>query len=82
MCRIKVKKLGIKAFTKEIVPTYVKDQENRAKNACRKIIDALSGKVTVINYETYVILDPLETPGRNSIITKTPRKLIMNKNLR
>ena len=47
LSRIKVKKRGIKDFTKIIVPSYVKDQENRAKTTCRKICDALSRKVAL-----------------------------------
>lgn len=70
--RIKLKDLGIKARTKKTVPKYVKDQENRAKTACRKICDSLSGKVAVIDDETYVMVDPSETPGKKYYHSRDP----------
>jgi transposase len=68
LCRIKVHKLGIKAYSKQTAPLYTKDQEKRDKTNCRKIYrkTLLSGsrKILLIDDETYVPIKPSQIPGK------------------
>lgn len=61
LARIKLTILGFKARVKKPTPKYVKDQENRAKSACRKIYYFLSEKAAVIDDDMYVNADPQST---------------------
>ena len=63
LCRIKVKKLGIKGFKKNCTKVC-KGSREPCKDCLQEICDALSRKVAVIDDETYVILNPTETPCR------------------
>lgn len=65
---IKVKKLGIKSRTCKSFPNYVKNQSERAKTACRKIVEKSaprnSGKTIILDDETYCPIDPQDIVGR------------------
>ncbi len=62
--KIKIQKLGIRARVKQIVPRYKKDQEERVQKCCKKLFRKMSGKIVVIDDETYVPVDPANVPGR------------------
>ena len=63
------KELGIKTRKKTIAPKYQKDQEKRAKSNAwklyRRLIAPAERKIVVMDDETYVLLDPHQTPGNH-----------------
>lgn len=64
---IKVHKLAITAKTRKKFPKYVRNQEQRAESGLRKIYNETRKKTLIIDDETYVILNPKETPGRKFV---------------
>ena len=58
--KIKVHKLKIKGFKKQIIPESTKEQQERAKKNCRKLYKKLSNEnfVLLMDDETYVYQDP------------------------
>lgn len=73
LSRGKVHKLGIKARVKKTVPKYTPSQETRAQEGCKKILRKLSGKVVIMDDETYVNLNPAETPQRKFFHSANPK---------
>jgi len=69
---IKAKKLGIKSYTKKVVPKYVKNQEERAKMGTRFVYQKSLQKTLIIDDETYVPWDPQDVPGRKFFHAKDP----------
>ncbi len=72
LAKVKVHKLGIVARVKKTVPKYVNDQENRVQKGCKKMYRKMSSKVVVMDDETYVNLDPHDTPGRKFYHSSNP----------
>ena len=68
----KVHTLGMKAFVKKKVPKYSEAQEKRAKTNSRKIYEKQTQKVLVIDDETYMNIDPTQTPGKKFFHAKSP----------
>lgn len=58
--RMKKDILCLRGFVKQKAPKYVKNQESRAKSGCRKIYRAASGKILIMDDETYVPKDPAD----------------------
>ena len=71
--RTKTHKLGIKTYTKQSAPKYVKDQAQRAKSGCRRVYRKQLSKVLVIDDETYVMWDPKDTPGKKYFHASKPQ---------
>ena len=63
--KIKVHKLGIKAFRKRIAPDSTEEQEIRARKNCRKLYERLTSEklFLLMDDETYVPEDPKLVPG-------------------
>jgi len=63
--RIKLKILGILAYSKQKAPKYKNDQERRARKSCRKIHRELArNKKIIMDDESYIFLDPKQQPGK------------------
>lgn len=72
---IKTKTLGIRCFSKKMVPKYVKDQEQRAKTRSRKDYDSTAGKVIIMDDETYLPFDPADRPGKQVFHATGPKEV-------
>jgi hypothetical protein len=72
--RIKRNILGMKGYSVKTIPKYNPDQERRAKTNCRKLAEKRyslkSGKVLIMDDETYVPIDPKDVPGRKFVHCK------------
>ena len=64
LSKIKVKKLGIRAYTNKKTRKYIKNQEKRAKSGCRFVYKKTLHNILIIDDETYLPWDPKEVPGR------------------
>jgi hypothetical protein len=61
----KVRKLGIRAFTKKDAPKYTNGQEERAQAACGILARKTWSRVLIMDDETYVQADPSQVRGRS-----------------
>ena len=75
LSHIKVRKLGIKAYTKKKAPKYVKDQEQRAKSGCRFVYKKTLQKILIIDDETYLPWDPQDVPGKKFFHATDPNEV-------
>ncbi|KAF2899358.1 hypothetical protein ILUMI_06818 [Ignelater luminosus] len=70
---VKVNKAEIKSHVCKSVPHYINDQNSRAKTACRKIVEKLapvrSGKIIIMDDETYCAVDPNDVPDKKCLNT-------------
>jgi hypothetical protein len=64
LSRIKIKKAGIKARVKQVVPKYKEGQAERAKTGAAYVWEKSQHKHLIIDDETYVAKDPKDIPGR------------------
>lgn len=73
--KIKVQKLGIKAYTKKSAAKHTEAQEKKVKERLPKLYHKMLRKIVVIDDEPYVLQDPKETPRRAFFHAKYPSKV-------
>lgn len=71
---IKLHKLGIKSYTRKSAAKHTAAQEKTATERLPKLHNKLLRKIVVLDDESYVRQDPLETPGRQFYHAKDPSK--------
>ena len=68
-------KLGIVARVKKSMSKYIKHPENHCQKKGKKLYREMSKKIVVMDNETYVILNPAETPGRKFFHSKGQKEV-------
>lgn len=61
----KVRKLGIRAYTRKDAPKYTDGQRERAQVACGVLANKTWAHAIIMDDETYVHSDPSQVPGRS-----------------
>ena len=69
---IKLHKLGNKSYTKQSAAKHTEVQEKSVTERLPKLYNKILRKIVVMYYESYVLQDPQENPGRQFFHAKDP----------
>jgi transposase len=73
--KIKVRTLGIKAYTRKSAAKHTDAQEKTVKERLPSLHRKILRKILVMDDESYVLQDPTETPGRQFFHARDPSKV-------